>query len=191
MQLKQFSKCDYMSSSRLDQILEEIASHSNPPVHLWTPDHQGDIDIRIDVNANWFHEGEVIARDKLVQLFSTILWSEGNDFFLVTPAEKLKIVVEDVPYVVHQMEKVDESWVATTNTHERLVISEEHPVQLRYFLNEWIPYIRIRYDLWARVNRSIYYQWVEEALSIGSENLVLTSAGYHFAVAKLSDEAAD
>ena len=180
-----------MSSSRLDQILEEIASHSKPPVHLWKPDHQGEIDIRIDVNANWFHEGEVIARDKLVQLFSTILWSEGDDFFLVTPAEKLKITVEDTPYVIHQMEKVDATWVATTNTHEQLIISEEHPVELRYFLNEWIPYIRIRYDLWGRVNRSIYYQWVEEALTKDSENLTLTSSGYEFAVAKISDKGGD
>ena len=51
-----------------------------------------------------------------------------------------------------------------------------------------MPYVRIRYDLWARLNRSQYVQWVELALErqekVASSNLELVSNGYVFEVAR-------
>jgi hypothetical protein len=110
-------------------------------------------------------------------------------YYLVTPVEKLAIVVEDVPFVVHQMEHVDDTWVAVTNTHEQLLIGQEHPVELRSYSGQLVPYVRVRYDLWARVNRSIYYQWVTAAMQDQSNDndlLLLSSAGFQFEVARVS-----
>ena len=171
---------------RLKQLIEQIDAQSQPPVHLWKPSYVGGIDIKIDANCQWFHEGDVIARDKLVVLFSTILWFEENQHYLVTPAEKLAIEVSDVPFMIHQTEYVDGAWVATTNTHESVIVGEEHPVELRQFAGQWVPYVNVRYDLWARLNRSQYVQWVELALERqgSNERLLLDSQGYLFEVAR-------
>jgi len=176
---------------RLQEIVEQIEQQPQPPVHLWVPELVGEIDIKIDVDGNWFHEGEPISREKLVRLFASILWFENQQHYLVTPAEKLAIEVADSPYIIHQAEYVDGAWLVTTNTHEQLVIGIEHPVELRDFIGQWVPYVNVRYDLWARVNRSIYVQWVTDALenqgSSAEEQgapVTLSSQGYAFAVAK-------
>jgi len=179
--------------TRLEQIVKQIEQNKQPPVDVWASGQEvsGDIDIRIDVQGNWFHDGEPILREPLVALFASILWFENQQYYLVTPVEKLAITVEDVAYVVHQAEQLDDSWVAVTNTHEQLVIGPDHPVELRDYQGQWVPYIKVRYDLWARVNRSIYFQWVDMALDQQADQqadqegaLELSSQEYRFAVAK-------
>jgi len=174
--------------SKLKEIAESIEQQSNPPVHLWKPDQIGEIDIRIDSQGFWFHEGDPISRVELVKLFASILWAEDKQHFLVTPVEKLQILVEDTPFVVHQMEHIEDTWVAVTNLHEQVIVSQEHPVELRLYQDQWVPYIKVRYDLWARVNRSIYYQWVSEAMDLRTDEslpLTLNSQGYEFEVARV------
>lgn len=174
--------------SKLKDISALINTQRRPPVHLWQPDTEGDIDIRIDLQGFWFHEGGAITREALVKLFAGILWMEGDQYFLVTPVEKLKIIVEDVPFVIHQMEYVEETWVAVTNVHEQIIVGSEHPVELRLYQDQWVPYIKVRYDLWSRVNRSIYYQWVSEAMKLQTNEsapLVLKSQDYEFEVGKV------
>lgn len=169
--------------NRLEEIAAQIESQSRSPVHLWKPTNVGAIDMRIDGNGFWFHEGEPILRDKLAALFASILWYENGQYYLVTPAEKLSIDVEDTPFLIHQMERVDDTWVAVTNMHEQIIIGDQHPVTLREYQGQWLPYVNVRYDLWARLNRSIYYQWVTEAMELSgddSEELWLHSGAYRF-----------
>jgi hypothetical protein len=173
--------------NRLKEIAAQIDQQSFPPVHLWEPQNVGEIDMRIDAQGFWFHEGSPIQREKLVQLFASILWCEDGQHYLVTPVEKLAIEVEDSAYVVHQMEHVGDTWVAVTNTHEQVIVSEQNTVQLRQYQGQWVPYVNVRYDLWARVNRSIYYQWVSEAMQQQTSSdgpLNLRSGGYCFEVAR-------
>lgn len=168
----------------LDKIAQQIADQPQPPVHCWQPQHEGEIDIRIDHNGFWYHQGERIVRDKLVRLFASILWSKDDQYFLVTPAEKLRIQVEDVPYLIHQAEKIDQAWLVTTNTHEQVIVGDQHPVRLQSYKSQQLPYVRIRYDLWARINRSIYFQWVEEAMQTSSDDkLFLISGSYQILLA--------
>ena len=169
--------------TRLDEIVKQIDEQSQPPVHLWKPKTSGTIDIRIDGNGFWFHEGDPILRDKLVNLFASILWFENGQHYLVTPVEKLSIDVEDTPFLIHQMERVDNTWVAVTNTHEQIIVSDKNPVVLRDYNGQWLPYINVRYDLWARLNRSVYYQWVTEAMETAADDtdeLWLQSGDYRF-----------
>src|SRR3990167_6970488 len=69
-----------------------------PPVHLWNPEHCGEIDIVIRRDGVWMHEGSPIGREALVRLFSTVLRKDPDGYHLVTPVEKLKIAVEDLPF---------------------------------------------------------------------------------------------
>jgi len=172
--------------SRIQEIAAQISQQSTPPVHLWKPAEVGEIDIFINAQGEWFHEGDLIERDQLVRLFASILWFEKNSYYLVTPVEKLKIQVADVPFLVHQAEQVERSWAVVTNVHQQIIISEQNPVALRMYEGQALPYINVRYDLWARVNRSIYFQWVTLAMDSPQESdnvLRLSSDDYAFDVA--------
>ena len=171
---------------QLTDIAKQISRQSNPPVDQWNPASQGTIDIRIDTQSRWFHEGEEIKRRSLVKLFSSFLWFEDDQYFLVTPVEKLAIEVEDTPFCVQFAQKVENTWMVSTNIDEQIIIGSDHPVILRHFEKQLLPYVRVRFDLWARVNRSVYFQWVSEAIDqhpIEKGELTLCSGDYRFAVA--------
>ena len=53
-----------------------------------------------------------IGRPALVKLFASILKREDGKYFLVTPVEKVGIVVEDAPFLAVEM-RVAETQVAT------------------------------------------------------------------------------
>ena len=172
--------------TQLKDIVDRIEQKVSPPVHLWQPDQCGEIDIRIDEQGFWFHEGDSIDRVNLVKLFASILWFEGGRHYLVTPVEKLQIVTEDAPFLINQVEFIESSWLVTTNLQEQMVVGESHPVELRLLRRQWVPYVKVRYDLWARVNRNVYYQWVTQAVEerINDGELQLSSSGYKFEVAR-------
>ncbi|MBT8115531.1 MAG: DUF1285 domain-containing protein, partial [Arenicella sp.] len=113
---------------------------------------------------------------------------EGDQYFLVTPVEKLAITVVDVPFIIQQAEYIEKHWIVVTNTGDRIIVSPQNRVELRRYQGQWLPYINIRNELWARVNRSIYYQWADQAISQQcgeTEPLSLLSGDYKFAVARL------
>ena len=75
-----------------------------PPVHSWHPERVGEIDIRIAKDGTWFYQGDPMERQAVVQLFSTIMRLDDDGYCLVTPAEKMKIQVEDAPFVVRMID---------------------------------------------------------------------------------------
>ena len=176
--------------NKLDELDQQLAKFTQPPVHQWHPATVGKIDIRIDAQGAWFHEGGVIARPRLVRLFASILWHEAAQYFLVTPVEKLAIKVEDVPFIVQRVALQDGVWSVETNTGDVCRVSVDHPVELRQFDGAWVPYVRIRYDLWARLSRACYQHWVEVAVAASEDDyrdgeiLSLSSQGVVFPVAK-------
>src|SRR5579862_6127594 len=96
-----------------------------PPVERWNPAHCGDIDIRIAKDGTWFHQGVPFARRELVRLFSTILRKDDDGFHLVTPAEKMRIRVDDAPFVAVLLNREGEGCEArlvfTTNVGDETV----------------------------------------------------------------------
>ena len=82
--------------SELQQILAEIESSeaSSAARRRWNPEHQGRIDIRIATDGSWYHDGRKFQRQSLVKLFAGVLRREDSDYYLVTPAEKLRLIEE-------------------------------------------------------------------------------------------------
>ena len=74
----------------------------------WNPSQLGDSEMRIARDGRWYHQGGLIERSTLVQLFSRLLRREGDQYFLVTPVEKLTIEVEDAPFVSVEVKAQDE-----------------------------------------------------------------------------------
>lgn len=153
----------------LKKIIESLGGVENkslPPVHLWHPEREGEIDIFIDNQMHWFHEGTEFQRESLVKLLSSILRLDGQDYFLVTPQEKLKIQVSDVPFsVLSVIASADqpELLLAITNTEDVIKLDQNTVWQLRELNGSQIPYIEVRCGLFARISRSVYYQLIEQA----------------------------
>jgi hypothetical protein len=91
--------------SGLDAIAAGLPRENRgpPPVELWNPPYCGDIDMKIAADGTWFYQKTPIGRLPLVKLFASVLKREGDKHFLVTPVEKVGIVVEDAPFLAVEM----------------------------------------------------------------------------------------
>ncbi|MFC3080101.1 DUF1285 domain-containing protein [Phenylobacterium terrae] len=136
-----------------------------PPVHLWNPAHSGEIDIVIRRDGAWVHEGAVISREALVRLFSTVLRKDPDGYWLVTPVEKMKIKVEDAPFVAVAVERAGEALRFTTNVGDEVEAGPEHPIRVEVDpeSGEPRPYLHVRRGLEALINRPVFYELVEMA----------------------------
>lgn len=179
-----------MNIDELKVQLDAFPENKLPPVENWNPSLSGEIDIVIKRDGRWFHEGGEIKRHKLVRLFSTILKKEGDDYFLVTPVEKWKISVEDVPFQVVALQVAEkdnqQALLFTTSTEDRVVLSAQHPLRVDVDpqTGEPSPYILVRNGMEGRLNRNTYYQLVEMAMpdSTNPSEYVVTSCGTDFVV---------
>ncbi|KIC38781.1 proteophosphoglycan precursor [Ruegeria sp. ANG-R] len=138
-----------------------------PPVHLWNPPFCGDLDIRIAKDGTWSYLGSPINRFELVRLFSSILKKEDGKYYLVTPVEKVGITVEDAPFIATDFEKNGEGEAQrltfTTQVGDTAVAGPEHPIRivLDTETDEPSPYVLVRANLEARIDRKSFYRLVE------------------------------
>lgn len=155
------------SADSLAEAAKKAQGKGLPPIHQWTPDFSGDLDMRIARDGTWFHEGTPINREGLVRLFSTILKREGDDYFLVTPVEKWRIEVEDAPFVAVDFEAEGageaQSLVFETNVGDRVVAGEGNPIRVERDeeTGEPSPYVMVRDGLEALIDRKSFYRLVE------------------------------
>ena len=154
-----------------------------PPVHLWHPEHCGEIDIVIRADGVWMHEGSPIGRKDMVRLFSTVLRKDPDGYHLVTPVEKLKIQVEDLPFRAVAMAREGDDLVFTTDVGDEVRASSGDPivVETDRTTGEPAPRIHVRRDLWARIARPVFYELVEMAEEVDGR-LVVQSGGQAFSL---------
>jgi len=162
-----------------------------PPVDSWNPPFCGDLDMRIARDGTWFYLGTPIGRAPLVRLFSTILKREGARYFLVTPVEKVGITVEDVPFVAVDFQRegtgADQVLTFATNVGDRVAAGADHPIRVERDpeTGEPAPYVLVRRNLEARIDRKSFYRLVEigtQAPHAGEDWFGLWSGGVFFPV---------
>ncbi len=153
-----------MSLSQLEQWLGENAQSSIPPVESWHPDHCGDIEIVIRRDGSWWHEGSEIRRKALVRMFSRVLRLDGEEYVLVTPVEKMRIQVEDTPFLAVLGEYQNGVLRIMTQTGDEVEVSCNHPMTLKQLDGEPLPVVEVRRGLLARIGRNLYYQLAEQAV---------------------------
>nr|WP_250152567.1 DUF1285 domain-containing protein [Ancylobacter radicis] len=185
-----------------------------PPVERWNPPDCGDIDIVIDREGVWHHEGRPIRREALVKLFASVLTREGERHVLVTPAEKLGIRVEDAAFLAVDM-AVEEAAVEEasagpvlvfrTNLDDLVRCDADHPLRFDAQLGgtggagDIRPYIHVRRGLWARLTRAVFLDLAErvEEREVedgdGARRAVygVASSGEFFVLAPVEDATAD
>ncbi len=154
------------------------STNSLPPIDSWTPELSGSMDMTIKKDGGWWHEGELIKRDKLTRLFSSILKKEGDEYFLVTPVEKWKIQVDDMPFMVQLAEITvrNEQSLVTLMTNVGDVI--ELNSGCTFDLDDMgLPLIEVRGGLMARLHRNVYYQLAGLATENEQEQFIIKSGG--------------
>lgn len=167
-------------------------ARSLPPVDKWDPPFCGDMNLVIKRSGQWWHEGTPFTRAKLIQLLSSVLKKEDENYFLVTPGEKIGITVEDVPFVIIDAtpDKSTHLIEISTQTGDTLIIGKEHPVELREYEGNLVPYCHIRRNLWARVHQNVLYRWIDQANEVKQENateLQLSSGEYSFVIGRFTE----
>ncbi len=166
-----------------DELMALRSERRLPPVGQWHPDRVGTIDIRIAPDGTWYHEGEPIRRQPLVDLFATILRKDPDGYALVTPAEKLLIEVEDAPFLATDVEVrgqgADQQLLFTTNVGDIVLADESHPVLVEGTPEAPRPYLEVRDGLRALIGRSVYYRLADLAEE-DADGWWLTSAGARF-----------
>jgi hypothetical protein len=174
-----------------------------PPIERWNPPFCGDIDMRIAADGTWFYQKTPIGRPALVKLFASVLKREGDKYFLVTPVEKVGIVVEDVPFLAVELA------VAEAEQGVRRQIPAGRVLRFRTNVDDWVeagpdhalrfepqaengglkPYLHVRRELWAKVTRALFYDLVElgeERVIDGKPMFGVVSGGDFFAMAEAS-----
>jgi len=124
--------------------------------------------MRIARDGTWFYHGSAISRKPLVRLFSSVLRREADgEYYLVTPVERVRVVVDDAPFMAVEMfvegAGAAQSLSFRTNVDDIVVLDAEHPlrVEIDPKTGEPAPYIRVRDDLEALIVRSVFYDLVE------------------------------
>jgi uncharacterized protein len=162
-----------------------------PPVHLWNPPFCGDIDMRIRRDGVWFHEGTPIGRPGMVRLFSSILKREGDRYFLVTPVEKVGIVVDDAPLLAVDFTATgagtEQVLTFTTLTEDVAVAGPANPIRVSRdpVTDEPAPYVLIRANLEALIDRKSFYRLIDlgaQSLHEGESWFGIWSGGAFFPV---------
>jgi len=174
------------------QVRKEGGKKGPPPVHLWNPPFCGDIDMRIATDGTWYYLKTPIGRLALVKLFASVLKREGENYFLVTPAEKVGITVDDAPFLAVEL-KVEEGPSGRvlnfrTNVDDWVACGPEHRLRFEPEADTGglKPYLHVRRDLWAKVTRALFYDLVElgEDRDVAGERMFgLVSGGEFFAMA--------
>ena len=181
-----------MTNFDLSGFQQQIKSQDAalPPVDKWDPDFCGDIDLQIKHDGSWFYMGTPIGRKPLVKLFASVLKREEDQYFLVTPVEKVGIVVEDAPFIITEWQRQDNKLVLTTNIGDILAVSSDHPIELfeDKKTSAKLPYVLVRRNLWARLHQNVFYQLAElgnEQSVNGKKHLTLKSDNYTFSLGEL------
>jgi len=156
----------------LEALLAAQRDRRLAPVERWDPPYCGDIGLKIRADGTWLYRGSPITRVALVKLFAGVLRRDGDGkHYLVTPAEKVDVAVEDAPFLAVELEARGtgrgQTLILRTNLDDIVSVGAQHP--LRFALEPTtrglIPYVLVRGRLEARLTRALAYELVELAIA--------------------------
>ncbi len=131
----------------------------------------GDFDIRIAADGTWFYRGSPIGRKALVKLFASVLQRDSaGDYWLVTPVERGRVIVDDAPFVAVEMSAHGQGKAQVlrfrTNIDRWVEAGSENPIRVAEAPDsgEPRPYILAWDGLEALILRPVFYHLVDAAV---------------------------
>src|SRR5215831_6176839 len=131
------------------------------------PRDLGEIGMRIASDGSWFYQGSPITRLSLARLFSSVLRRESDGYWLVTPAERARISVDDAPFLAVELDVAGTGQAQVlsfrTNMDEIVTADGAHPLRVvtEPATAAPSPYILVRDGLEAKLIRPVFYQLVD------------------------------
>ena len=168
----------------LSDIAELVAARKLPPVESWEPATYGDSDMRIASDGKWFHQDGEITRPAMVRSFSSLLRRDADGrYWLVTPQQRLSILVDDAPFIAAELQSEGEgperSLAFRLNSDDLVFADADHPIEMRGDLL----YVHVRGGMWAKLARPVYYELANLALAENPEDPGIWSKGAQFRLA--------
>ena len=154
----------------LEALIRAQDAKGPAPVERWDPPYCGDIGLRIRADGVWLYRDSPITRPALVKLFASVLRKDADGrHYLVTPTEKISVVVDDAPFLAVEMEArghgTDQPLVFRTNVDD--VVEAGPACPLRFTTEPGTgglkPYVLVRGSLEALVTRALCYDLMELA----------------------------
>jgi hypothetical protein len=159
-------------------------SSANPPPRGGprVPVELRELDMRIARDGTWFYRGSPINRPSLVKLFASVLRREDDgSYWLVTPAERGRVTVEDAPFIAVEVEVQggdmqagttqdghmqaggrDQRLIFRSNLDEIVAAGRDHPLRVETAPDGTpSPYILMRPGIEARLARPVFYELAE------------------------------
>lgn len=168
-----------LAALSLAEIADLVAQRKLPPVEQWQPQSAGDSLMRIAADGRWFHDGGEITRPAMIRAFAGLLTRDAEGrHWLVTPAEKQSIEVEDAAFVAIDVKQEADTLAFRLNTDDLVIAGPDHPIRAAGDPDTPAIYLGVRHGTEARLNRSTYAQLAEIAMK--SDNLSVSSQGAVF-----------
>ena len=155
------------NSASGSSLIQNGGSSKFQPGLKQPPRDLGDLDMRIARDGTWSYRGSPIGRPALVKLFASVLRREPDGcYWLVTPAERGHVEVEDVPFLAVALTVTGDGRVQQlifrTNLDDIVAAGRDNPLRVETAANgEPAPYIHVRERLEARITRPVFYDLVE------------------------------
>jgi hypothetical protein len=156
-----------------------------------------ELDMRIAHDGAWYYRGSPINRPALVKLFASVLRRENDgSYWLVTPAERGRVVVEDAPFIAVALDVEGEGQrqrlIFRTNLDEIVAAGPGHPLRIETADDGTpAPYVLVRPGLEARIARPVFYDLVElgvEETAAGKRQFGVWSGGVFFDLGDPGDD---
>ena len=154
-----------------------------------------EFDIRIATDGSWYHEGGLIARPALVNLFASVLRREADGgYWLVTPVERGRIDVDDVPFIIvaadWEGEGKDQVIRLRSNVDDEFILGPDHQLVMRRLpdANDLRPYVTVRPGmegrpgLEGRIARPVFYELAERGVEGPTGQIGVWSDGVFFSL---------
>ena len=168
-----------LASLSLAEITALNAARKLPPVEQWSPQAVGDSLMVIRADGRWFHDGGEIRRPAMVRAFAGLLRRDADgSHWLVTPAEKQSIVVEDAAFIAVDVVRTGDALAFRLNIDEVVLAGADHPLVARGDPDLPALYLAVRHGTEARINRSTWLQLVD----LADAQLGVTSQGMPFSL---------
>jgi hypothetical protein len=158
----------------MENPVPDNSSATPPSGAARVPTELRDLDMRIARDGTWHYRGSPINRPALVKLFASVLRREcDGSYWLVTPAERGRVTVEDAPLVAvaldMQGEGRNQRLIFRSNLDDIVAAGPQHPLRIATAADGTpAPYVLIRPGLEARLARPVFYELVE----LGEEETV-------------------
>jgi hypothetical protein len=113
----------------------------------------------IQVTGDWQYQRTALPV-KFAKLFAGILHCIEDEHFLITPVEKVRVTVADVPLVIVDFERGPDP----AHLQVKTSIDTEHQIFdiSRMKLTDFGIYLPLERGLWGKLSRACYYNFVNE-----------------------------